>query len=123
MKRALIILDHGSRRAEAHAHLAGIADSVRSRAPELCVYLAHLELAAPSLAEAVDRAVAAGATHIAIHPFFLAPGRHLLEDIPELVAAAETKHGGVQIELLTPIGEDEALADLIVASLGEPPEA
>ena len=85
MSRALVILDHGSRRAEAHAQLEALAASVRERAPELFVSVAHLELAEPSLADAVEACIAAGAQEVCVHPLFLAPGRHLADDVPRLV--------------------------------------
>lgn len=117
MTRALVIVDHGSRRSEAHAHLEGLAAAVRERAPGLEVRIAHMELAAPSVADAIDACARAGADEIAVHPLFLAPGRHLAHDIPELIAAAAGRHPGVRIRLLEPLGTRPELADLILASL------
>ena len=37
----------------------------------------------------------AGATTVAVSPFFLSPGRHWQEDIPTLVKEAADKHPGV----------------------------
>ena len=47
-----------------------------------------MELAEPSLASAFDRCVAAGASIVAIAPYFLGPGSHWDRDIPALAAAA-----------------------------------
>jgi sirohydrochlorin ferrochelatase len=117
VKRALVILDHGSRRPEAHEHLLWLADRVRERAPDLRVEVAHLEQAEPSLDQALARCARAGATHVAIHPLFLAPGRHLARDVPRLLERARETHGGIEIELLPSLGTREALADLILATL------
>jgi sirohydrochlorin ferrochelatase len=117
MSRALVILDHGSRRPEAHAHLEVLAENVRERAPELFVTVAHLELAAPGLAQAIDACVAAGASEVCVHPFFLAPGRHLAEDVPGLIEAAQARHPGLSIRLLEAIGTRAELADVILATL------
>ncbi len=117
MSRALVILDHGSRRPEAHAQLEALAASVRERAPQLFVTIAHLELAAPSLAEAIDACVAAGAREVCVHPLFLAAGRHLAEDVPGLVEAARTKHPDLSIRLLEALGARAELADVILATL------
>ena len=42
---ALLLVDHGSRRPEAHRHLEWTAEQVRQRRPGLRVHVAHLELA------------------------------------------------------------------------------
>ena len=117
MNRALVILDHGSRRPEAHAQLEVLAAKVRERAPQLFVTVAHLELAAPSLAEAIADCVAAGAREVCVHPLFLAPGRHLAEDVPGLIEAARTQHPGLSIRLLEALGTRAELVDVILATL------
>ena len=114
---ALIILDHGSRRPEAHAHLERLAAAVRRRAPELIVCPAHLEQAEPTLAQAIERCVAQGATAISVHPLFLAPGRHLARDIPEQLAAARRARPELELRLLDALGTRDELADLILATL------
>jgi sirohydrochlorin ferrochelatase len=114
---ALILVDHGSRKSEAHEHLEKIAAAVRERRAGLDVRVAHMELASPSLAEAVAACVEAGADEIAVHPFFLVPGRHMAEDIPALVEAAAAAHPGVHVRVLEPLGVRPELADLILASL------
>jgi len=117
LKRALVIVDHGSRQPEAHAHLERIAAAVRDRAPGLEVRVAHMELAEPSIADAIAASVAAGAEEVCVHPFFLVPGRHLASDIPALISAAAADHPEVRIRLLEPLGDRHELADLILATL------
>lgn len=117
MTRALVIVDHGSRRAEAHAHLEWLASEVRRRAPGLRVYPAHMELAAPSIADAIDACVRDGADEVAVHPCFIVPGRHLAEDIPALIEAARRRHPRVEIRQLDALGTRPELAELILATL------
>ncbi len=117
MSRALLILDHGSRRPEAHDHLEQLAARVRERAPSLRVYIAHLEIARPSLEEAVDQAVAAGVSDFTIYPLFLAPGRHLREDVPAQVRRATARHPELKIRVTEPLGCMPELADLIIRAL------
>ena len=120
MKRALVIVDHGSRADAAHAHLEAIAARVRERAPEWIVRAAHMELAPPSLDEAVEACVREGAEEVSVHPFFLSPGRHLSEDIPALVRAAAERHPGVRVRLTRAVGELPELVELILRSAREP---
>jgi len=117
LSRALILVDHGSRRAEAHAHAEWLAEQVRARRPGLAVYVAHLDLAEPSIQTAVDRSVAEGARELVIHPLFLVPGRHLGEDVPAKVSAAVACHAGVAVHITEPLGGQPGLADLILAAL------
>ena len=117
MSRALVIVDHGSRRPEAHAHLEWIAEQVRQRAPELVVRIAHMELAEPSVEQVIGLCAREGATEIAVHPLFLAPGRHLSEDVPALIERAAAANPGVAIRLLAALGTRSALADVILETL------
>ncbi|MCP4004349.1 MAG: hypothetical protein GY725_09150 [bacterium] len=116
--RALLIVDHGSRRPEAHEHLEGIAALVRELEPGIRVYAAHMELAEPSIHSAVDRAVADGVTEIWVHPLFLVPGLHLSEDIPRLVESAATRHAGIEVHVTEPIGQLPDIARLILQTVG-----
>jgi len=117
MKRALVLLDHGSRRAEAHAHLEALASRVQARAQDTIVRVAHLELAPPGLTEAVAQAVAAGADQVRILPLFLLPGRHVSEDLPRLLGEVRARHPGLDVRASTPLGDQAGLVDLLVAML------
>lgn len=118
MKRALIIVDHGSVRSAANRMLEQLAEQVRRRTPDR-VYAAHMELASPSLAEAFDQAAADGADFVFVFPYFLAPGRHSREDIPRLCAQAAQRHPGLRWHCSGPIGLDPFLVDLILHRVSE----
>jgi sirohydrochlorin ferrochelatase len=113
--RALVIVDHGSRRAEANAQLEAVADLVRARLPGWIVRAAHMELASPSVDEAIDACVADGATEIVVHPYFLAPGNHSAVDIPVLARRAGERHPGASVRVTEPLGLDERIAEIVVA--------
>ncbi len=117
MQRALVIVDHGSRRREAHLHLEEVAERIRARAAGLRVYIGHMDLAAPSLEEAIEAAVGEGAREVVVHPLFLAPGRHLSEDIPALVERARARHPSVEVRVTEALGSVPGLVDLILGTL------
>jgi sirohydrochlorin ferrochelatase len=119
MKRAILLVDHGSRRAEANAQLERIAERVRQRVPDRLVEVAHMELAEPTVGGAIDACAAEGADEIVVHPFFLGPGRHTTDDIPELVAEAAARHPDLRVRVSAPLGEHPALVDAILARVGE----
>lgn len=115
MKRAVVLVDHGSRRAEANAVLERIAELLRPRLPDRIVAIAHMELATPDLASALHRCLAAGAEEIVVQPYFLAPGSHSVEDIPRLVREALAARGArVAVQVTEPLGVHPALVDVVL---------
>ena len=114
MKRAILLIDHGSRRDEANALLDAVAEQVRKRTPASIVEVAHLEITEPNIAEGIDACVEKGATQIVVHPFFLGPGRHTSEDIPEQVGRAASSHPNIQIRISEPLGGHDAIIDVIL---------
>jgi sirohydrochlorin ferrochelatase len=125
VSRAVLLVDHGSRRAAANQQLEALAEVLRARLPDRVVRIAHLELAPPSIAEGIAACVAAGAAQIAVYPHFLAPGAHLERDLPRLVAHAAARHPGVEVRVSEPLGLHPKLVDAIVERLeaaGEPAE-
>jgi sirohydrochlorin ferrochelatase len=51
------------------------------------------------------------------HPYFLSRGRHVNEDIPELVAAAAAEYAGVSYVLAEPLGVQSGILGLIDSSV------
>lgn len=118
--RAILLVDHGSRAAEANASLEHVAALVRARVSEsVVVEHAHMELAAPSVPDAIAALVARKAAQIVVVPYFLAPGRHSREDIPRLVADATAAHPGVLFVVAEPLGPHPLLAELVILRSGE----
>jgi sirohydrochlorin ferrochelatase len=114
MKRAILLVDHGSRRAESNALLEDVAEQVRKRAVDSIVEVAHLEIAEPDIATGIDACVERGATQIVVHPYFLGPGRHTTEDIPAQVERAGKRHPNVRIRISEALGGHAALIDVIL---------
>ena len=119
MKRAILIVEHGSKREEANAMLQHVAELVAQSAPNDHVESAHMELAEPSIEQGFDSCVAAGATEVVVHPYMLAPGRHATSDIPRLVEEAASRHPGVAFRVTAPLGVDRRLAELIMTRVEE----
>jgi len=102
--RAVILVDHGSRERAANAQLAAIAAALAQRLRGRRVSTAHLSIAAPDLPAAIDACVAEGAREIVVMPYFLAPGRHAIQDVPRIARAARARHPGVRIAVSAPLG-------------------
>jgi sirohydrochlorin ferrochelatase len=117
--RAVLLVDHGSRVAEANAVLDQLAVLVRRQLPERLVGVAHMELASPSIAQAVDALVAAGATEVVVHPYFLGPGSHSTRDIPEQVRRAAQRYPELAVQVTQPLGVHAGLVEAVVARIRE----
>ena len=74
---------------------------------------AYLEIAEPSIPDAIDRVVADGAGTVRLLPHFLGPGNHVQRDLPAIVAEARERHPEVAIELAPHLGADPRLVDLL----------
>jgi sirohydrochlorin ferrochelatase len=117
VSRAIVLVDHGSRRVEANAQLEALAERVRAREPDTLVVTAHLEVEAPDIAEALAGCAAAGAKDVVLLPWFLAPGRHTAEDIPRAVALACARHPELRVRIGEPLGLDAVLVELALARI------
>jgi len=105
MTTALLLVDHGSPRASANENLRLVAPIARERLGERAIVeVAHMELAEPTIAQAFDACVAAGATEVVVFPWFLASGRHAREHIPQRVAEAAQRHPGIAYRVTDPFG-------------------
>ncbi len=110
---AVVVVDHGSRRAESNASFESFVRESSGRLPYPIVEPAHMELVEPSIGTAFDRCVAAGATVVAVAPWFLGPGSHWDRDIPALTDEAAARHPGVRWLVAAPLGPDPLLLDLV----------
>lgn len=111
----LIVVDHGSRRAESNQMLEVMAGMVADAVDYPVVEPAHMELAEPSIATAFDRCVERGARVIVVAPYFLLPGKHWDEDIPHLVEQAAQKHPGIPFLVTAPLALHPLMAQVVAS--------
>jgi sirohydrochlorin ferrochelatase len=109
---ALLLIAHGSRRAEANADLDWLADTLRARQRFDVIATSYLELVEPTIAAAGDACAAAGATTVIMLPYFLAPGIHVTEDLIEAQAALASKYPAIAFRLAAPLGRHPKLAEI-----------
>ena len=121
MSRAILLVDHGSRRAEANAVLDAVAEKLRQRSPGCVVEVAHMDLALPDIAQGVLACVRAGATEIIVHPYFLGPGIHIQRDIPRAVESAVAQHPGLRVVISEPLGVHDKLVDVVLERVENAP--
>lgn len=115
----IIIVDHGSRRAESNETLLAATQRFAAVSDYEIVEPAHMELAQPDLATAFARCVERGAQQVVVFPYFLSPGRHWKQDIPELVAAAAESYPGIGWTVTAPFGVHDGMLQVIAERIDE----
>jgi sirohydrochlorin ferrochelatase len=120
--KAILIIDHGSRRDEANQMLACMANLLQHMTGDSSIVeYAHMELAEPSIPQGFARCVERGATEVVAFPYMLSPGRHATSDIPRLVGEAAARFPGVTSRVTPAFGVHEKLGELILLRAGVEP--
>lgn len=114
--QALVLVAHGSRRQASNREVINLAHGLRQQASKRyqIVEAGFLELANPSIPEAIESCIESGATAVNVVPYFLAAGRHVVEDIPGIVESVAEQHAGVSIRIAEHIGMSELMIQLIL---------
>jgi sirohydrochlorin ferrochelatase len=119
--KAVLLIDHGSRRDAANEMMDCMARLVQAMAgPGVVVRYAHMELAEPSISAGVRSCVDAGATELIVFPYMLSPGKHSTGDIPRMVAEAAAAFPTLHVRITSAFGVHEKLAELILGRAGLP---
>ncbi len=113
-KIAVIIVGHGSRRPGFQKAMRRVADALKKKSDYFGVCCAYLEVASPSIPQAIESFAKKGADEIKVLPYFLLTGNHVEEDIPLIVKQTQKKIGSkAKITLCPYLGFDEKIVSLI----------
>lgn len=112
---ALLLVSHGSRRAQSNDEVNRLCARLRSDMDQQfdVIHSAFLEIASPSIPEGIKQCVEDGANSVTVLPYFLAAGRHVTEDIPSIVADASEKFPEISISITRHIGASQGMSELI----------
>ena len=113
MKQAIVLFAHGSRDPLWHQPMQAVRERMISVHPQLTVACAYLELSQPDLPQAVAECVAQGIEKIKVVPLFLGVGKHVRQDLPQMMLELRQHYPLVKFECTVAVGENEALLDLI----------
>ncbi len=113
--KALVLTAHGSRREASNEEVKKLTDSIADQVKDEfpVVEAGFLDIAQPSIVEAIGRCIERGATDIRLIPYFLSAGRHVQQDIPSEVDKARNNHPDISITILPHIGGAPGLGELI----------
>ncbi|MGH3608025.1 MAG: CbiX/SirB N-terminal domain-containing protein, partial [Pseudonocardiaceae bacterium] len=109
---AMLVVGHGSRDADGVDEYWALANTIRAAAGDLLTGFGFIELASPTVDEAIDDLVARGATEIVSVPLVLLAAGHLKNDGPAALARARARHPDVQFRLARDLGIEPGILEI-----------
>ncbi len=110
---AILLMAHGSRRAEANRELIDLADRLRAEGRYEIVEPSFLELAEPDILQGGEACVVKGAGLVLMIPYFLSAGMHLSRDLAQARDDLAAKFPQTDFRLAPPLGPHPMLDDLV----------
>jgi sirohydrochlorin ferrochelatase len=117
LKKALLLVDRGSREPEVKEELSEICSVVGHRGRYDYFNYCFLEVLPPFIEEGVMKCVQSGSTFITIVPYFLYPGLKLKETVKQ--SALICKNQKLRIGITKPLCYHHLLTDLVVERISE----
>ncbi len=114
-KKSLVIVAHGSRRTESNEEVEIIAKKLSGLVAFgfSDIRYGFLELAEPSIPDAIIQSIEAGADTVIILPYFLSAGRHVTVDIPNEVQKVQDQYPDLTLIISPYLGSADGLLEVI----------
>lgn len=114
--KALLIVAHGSRRQASNQEVLTLAQSISTRSDHDydVVEAAFLEIADKLIPDGIEACAKAGATEIIVMPYFLNSGKHVTQDIPEVITAIKPQYPDIAIHVTEHLGASSVMANLVL---------
>jgi sirohydrochlorin cobaltochelatase len=117
----LILVAHGSRDPRWRKSIHDLGEAVQARLEGGEVGVAFMQFDGPSLTDVVREAAESGHRSLQLLPLFMASAGHVDKDIRPLVAELSSQHPDMELQILTPVGEDSHFPALILDIVSGPP--
>ena len=116
--KALLLIAHGSRRKQSNEEVVVLAENLKQNCAEQynIIHAGFLELAETLIPDGIKKCVDDGATSIIVLPYFLNSGRHVVEDIPQIVGETRPDYPEVDIKVAQHLGASGLMMDLLISS-------
>ena len=118
-KTAILLLGHGSKLKEANDTLRRVAATLTERSGFGYVQSAFLQMEEPDIRTAVALLVDKGFAEFIVMPYFLYPGAHVTQDIPEELEKARTDHPQIRFTMTESLGFHDRLIDITLERISE----
>nr|MDQ4050141.1 sirohydrochlorin cobaltochelatase [Thermoproteota archaeon] len=117
LKKALLIVDRGSREPDVRHELEQICRKTKQRTGYDYVDYSFLEVLPPFIAEGINRCVSAGASSVTIMPYFLYPGMKLKDTVKRSAQIAKDKN--LKLVITKPLSYHPTMIQLIMDRINE----
>ena len=116
--KALLLVAHGSRRKQSNDEVILLAEKLKNNCSRQynIVNAAFLEVAEVLIPDGIKQCVTEGATSIIVLPYFLNSGRHVVEDIPNIINECIGQYPHTNISLAPHLGASPLIMDLLISS-------
>lgn len=111
---AVVVVAHGSREPAANAEQEALVGAWAATRPELDISLGYLELAKPTLEDALT-AAAGRSSRVVVLPLFFFLAGHAKTDLPLALTHARARHPAVHFAAARPLGVHPLLVELVWA--------
>jgi sirohydrochlorin ferrochelatase len=115
---ALLLVAHGSRRKQSNDEVDLLAEKLRDNCSGQyeIIHAAFLELADTLIPDGIKKCIDDGATSVIVLPYFLNSGRHVVEDIPNIVNETKKHYPGVDIRIAPHLGASDLMMELLITT-------
>ena len=117
MKKALLIVDRGSREPEVRQELTEICLLAKCRAGYYYADYCFLEVIPPFIEEGLSRCIGSGSNFVTIMPYFLYPGMKLKDAVKQVAKIACDKN--LKISITKPLSYHPMMAQIIIERINE----
>jgi sirohydrochlorin ferrochelatase len=117
LKKALLIVDRGSREPDVRHELEQICLLAKRKAGYDHVNYCFLEVLPPFIAEGISQCMAAGASFITVMPYFLYPGMKLKDTVKQ--SAKICRDMNLKLVITKPLSYHPIMVQLIIDRLNE----
>lgn len=116
--KALLLIAHGSRRKQSNDEVVILAERLKLNCSEQyeIIHAGFLELAETLIPEGIKKCVDDGATSIVVLPYFLNSGRHVVEDIPNIVNDTKPLYPNINIKIAPHLGASDLMMELLITT-------
>ena len=116
--KALLLVAHGSRRKQSNDEVVLLAEKLKNECSQQynIVNAAFLELSEILIPDGIRQCITDGASSIIVLPYFLNSGRHVVEDIPNIIKDCIDQHPNIEIRLAPHLGASSLMMELLISS-------
>ena len=118
-EKAVIVLNHGTRNIQAQEGFVTFVQALKERFLAVTIEPASMELSEPRVSDVIKKLYESGTRNIAIVPFFLFSGMHIVKDIPAIIAEERQKYSDLKITFGKPLMPDDRLRKIIMDRIKE----